>query len=177
LAVVTAGIYVYWPGFMIQGRKEFVEGYGGFEHSGPYADWVDLWEVVDQKVPGDGKLAYANLIFTRPLMGFDYSRHVFYVPTRKGVVNYHDLRGGDKNGGEEHVTDQDIRGLMARELTADSDEKGWVDRVLASGAEYLLVGKQPVLPNPPESDFARGDPRHFVLVYEDSTGVLFRVVR
>ena len=131
---------------------------------------MNLWKVVDDKVPATGRLAYTNMIFTRPLMGFDYSRHVFYIPTRPGVVNYHDLLPSDQ-----HVTDQEIRGLMADRLTQNPDQKIWLDHLLSSGAEYLLVGKQPILPDPPESGFARADPRHFSLVYEDSTGALFQI--
>ena len=131
-----------------------------------------MWEFIDENVPPDATLAYTNLILTRPLMGFDYSRKVMYIPTRREVTNYCDLPSGNAR-----VADEEILAFVSHLLTENPDRESWMSRLMASDAKYLLVGKQSVLTDPPEKAFADADPSHFVRVREDDSGTLYQIHR
>jgi hypothetical protein len=133
-----------------------------------------MWQYIDdpEHIAPDAPLAYTNLIFTRPLMGFDYARRVFYIPMLPGVRNYHDLQNS-----RIRVTDQEIRGFVTHLLTENPDRDEWLRNLLKSDAQYLLIGKQPILAAPPEKAFADADSMHFLRIREDACGTLYQIRR
>ena len=148
--ILAAAIFVYWRAIMDAGRANAIVAL-----QTQYPDKVPMWSYIADHVPADAPLAYTNLVFTRPLMGFDYSRSVFYIPTRPGLQNYHDLPPGNA-----HITDQQIRSFIAQLLTENPDQNLWLANILQSNAQYLLVGT-PIRSDPPELAFAESDPTHF----------------
>jgi hypothetical protein len=164
---IAIWIYVYWHALLVGSRGSMMAGM-----QTPYPDKWQMWKYIDENVPADQSIAYTNLVFTRPLMGFDYSRRVFYIPTRPGVTNYHDLPTSNRR-----VTDQQIREFMAKLLTENPDHDLWLKHLLDSGAGYLLIGRQSFLADPPEQAFANADPAHFAFVRRDASGTLYQIRR
>ncbi len=165
--ILAAAIFVYWRAIMDAGRANSIVAL-----QTQYPDKVPMWGYIAEHVPAGAPLAYTNLVFTRPLMGFDYSRSVFYIPTCPGLQNYHDLPSGNA-----HITDQQIRPFIAQLLTDHPDQNLWLANILKSDAQYLFVGKQPILTDPPEHAFAESDPIHFRRQYADESGTLYKIVR
>jgi len=165
--VPLAWIFVYWHAILVGSRASMIEGFRE-----PLPDQYPMWKYIEQNVPADASIAYTNLVFTRPLMGFDYSRRVFYIPTSAGVQNYHDLANS-----RVRVTDQEIRAFVAKLLTASPDHDLWLSNLLRSDAQYLLVGRQSVLTDPPEKTFAETDPAHFLRIYDAASGTLYQIRR
>ena len=164
---VACAIYIYWNAIVVAARQTDIAGMRV-----PYPDKVGMWGYIRDHVPADASIAYTNLVFTRPLMGFDYTRPVFYIPTRDGVRDYSDLPNS-----RDRVTDEQIRGFVADLLTQNPDETMWRENLLHSNANYLLIGRQSVLADPPEKAFADHDPAHFALEFVDDFGQLYRIVR
>ncbi len=167
LFFVGCAIFIQWHAILLGSRQVSM-----IALATPYPDQVPMWRYIDEHVPPDAPLAYTNLIFTRPLMGFDYSRRVLYLPTRPGVRNYHDLPSG-----RERVTDQEIRAFVAKLLTENPDQKMWLEKVLKSDAQFLFIGRQSVLPEPPERAFAESHREHFLRVHEEASGTLYQIQR
>ena len=78
--------------------------------------------------------------FRIPVVG-GMLRFMQSIPTRRGVRNYHDLPNSNQR-----VTDQEIRAFVAKLLTENPDQKMWLENLLKSDAQFLLVGRQSVLP-------------------------------
>jgi hypothetical protein len=165
--VVVCLIFVFWHSTLEMFR---LNSNPGWSQQSP--ENAALWKYVDENIPRDTRLAYTNLVFTRPLMGFNYSRPVVYIPTRPGVKDYHDLPPG-----RQLVPDEGIRAFVAKLLTDSPDEQQWREKLLGSGVEYLLVGRQAVLLGPPEEAFADNDPAHFHVEFKDAAGILYRITR
>ena len=164
---LTSLIFVFWHSTLEGFRFTSIPGW-----SQQYPENANLWKYIDEHVPADAQMAYTNLVFTRPLLRFSYTRRVVYIPTRAGVRNYHDLPSG-----RQLVPDEGIREFVAKLLTDSPDERQWREKLLASGVEYLLVGRQSVLPNPPEEAFADNDPAHFHVEFKHAAGILYRITR
>jgi hypothetical protein len=165
--LVGCAIFIQWHAILLGARQSWM-----IALATPYPDQVSMWRFIDEHVPPDAPLAYTNLIFTRPLMGFDYSRRVFYIPTRPGVRNYHDLPSS-----QQRVTDQEIRGFVAKLLKENPDQKMWLENVLKGDAQFLLIGRQSVLTDPPEKAFADAHPEHFLRLQEEVSGTLYQIRR
>ncbi|HEX3356409.1 MAG TPA: hypothetical protein VHS31_05445 [Tepidisphaeraceae bacterium] len=165
--ILAAAIFVYWHAIMDASRATAIVAL-----QSQYQGNVPMWAYIADHVPPDAPLAYTNLVFTRPLMGFDYSRRVFYIPTRPGLQNYHDLPPGNA-----HITDQQIRPFIAQLLTDHPDQKLWLANILQSNAQYLLVGRQPILSDPPEHVFAESAPAHFHREFANESGTLYQIHR
>jgi hypothetical protein len=160
-------VFVFWHAILLGARQSWFASM-----QTPYPDKWEMWKYIDDNVPADAPIAYTNLVFTRPLMNFDYSRRVVYVPTCAGLRNYSDLVNS-----RTVVADEQIRGFVANLLTENPDHDLWLRNLLASNAQYLLVGKQSVLKNPPEKAFADVDSQHFSRMREDDSGTLYQIRR
>lgn len=136
-----------------------------------YPDLYPLWSAAMAASPTDGSIAYTNLALVRPMMGFDYSHNVFYVPTRRGVKWCHDLPSSN-----EHLAEPEFRAFMEKLLASDPDEKNWRENLFASGARCLVIGKQPYMHDPPELRFAASDSAHFAKIFENAAGAVYRIV-
>jgi hypothetical protein len=161
----AAWIFVYW-----QSITDTTSENATLLLSQAYPDLYPLWSAAMAASATDGSIAYSNLALVRPMMGFDYSHEIFYVPTRRGVHWCHDLPSSN-----EHLAEPQFRAFMEKLLTSDPDEKTWRENLFASGATCLVIGKQPYMRDPPEVRFAASDPKHFRRVFENAAGVVYRV--
>jgi hypothetical protein len=169
-ALVT---YVYWHAFIDDYRRT------------RFNDWVTvhypfhapLWKWVDENVPADATLAYANTYFVYPYYGFDFTRRVVYAPVRSGLHDFqHFPRMGDRVPGDLIVR------RMTEVMDEDPDLPTWLENLSKLGAEYLVVMKHdPDNPDlardAPEFKLAGKRPRMFVRIYEDEAGVVYRIER
>ena len=125
---------------------------------------------------GGPTIAYANTFFTYPLMGYRYEHRVVHVPARRDIEHFRDLpRLPSKLTGEEIVP------AVVAELRQDPDRDAWLRRLRESGAQYLVVAKyDPAAPTrkvtAPEMTFAEQAPQHFVRIFDNEAGSVFRIV-
>ena len=71
----------------------------------------------------------------------------------------------------------EVQHFVGKLLTENPDQKMWLQNLLKSDAQFLLVGRQSVLTNPPERAFADSDPAHFLRVNETESGALYQIKR
>jgi hypothetical protein len=162
----SALIYVFWPGYVEQNRSDY-----GLVHARIHHETGELWDWVNQNLPPDATIAYTNTFMVHALGGFDFGRRLAYAPTRAGVHAYHDLPAS-----RTLVSDQQIRGFVADLLTKDADPQVWRRNLQSIRPQFLLVGKQDVLPDPPERRFADSDPAHFQKLFENAAGTIYRTI-
>ena len=109
-----------------------------------YPRQAELWKWVDENVPPDGTVAYANTFFVYPLYGFDLDRRVGYAPIRKGL---HDFRYFPRMG--DRVPGDLIVRRMTEVMNANPDRDTWVENLRAMQARYVVVMKH----DPDNPDF------------------------
>lgn len=165
--VGAAWIYVYWQSVVNSARANAY-----LALSQVYPDLAPAWQAAAEQTPPGGLIAYANLTAVRPLMGFDYTHNVTYIPTRPEVASCVDLPQS-----QVHLIEPQFRPYMANLLTAEPDQGSWLRRLLASGAQTLIVARQPYMQTPPELGFARSDPNTFQPIFENSAACIFRINR
>jgi hypothetical protein len=165
--VAAAAIYVYWPSVISGARIHMLDSLEPI-----YPDLTPAWRAALDVAAPNSPIAYTNLALVRPLMGFDYSHPIVYMPTRAGLRYCHDLPAGN-----EHLREPQFRAFMASLLMSDPDHQRWLDQLLASGAPCLMIGKQPYMPRPPELGFVEHDPSHFRLVFENDAAAIYRIIR
>jgi hypothetical protein len=163
--VIAGGIYVNWPGYLNRCREAVVHHYPIH-----YAWEAPIWLWINEQIPPTERLAYSNTFLVLPLTGFDHSRPIVYVPTRKGVRHFTDLpRWKDKWPGEALLPQ------MQRELFTDPDEKWWLEGLQKSGARYIVIFKQAQGPRPPELDMIARHPQRFELLLDHASGAVYRI--
>ena len=132
---------------------------------------------MDENVPADATVAYANTFLVYPYYGFDLTRRVGYAPTRRGLHDFlHFPRMGDRIPGDL------IMRRMIQVMDEGADRATWLENLSAMKAEYLVVMKyDPDSPDldrePPEMRLAGGEPKLLLRSYEDEAGVVFRIDR
>jgi hypothetical protein len=127
-----------------------------------------LWRFVNQHVPVDATVAYADLYLVYPLQGSTLRRRLVYAPTRRGVRTPADLPYlGDHLPGERLVAAADAA------TVADPDPATWRANLRQLGADYLVVGRTAA---GPEVAWAAADPSRFRLLFTSPGGVVFAVV-
>jgi FtsH-binding integral membrane protein len=172
LLLFAVAVYVEWRAYVNDYREARQLAWSlpnGYPHQ------AEIWKWVDDNVPADGTVAYANTFFVYPYYGFDLCRHLEYAPVRKGL---HDFSNFPRLG--ERVPGDLIVRRMTEVMNTDPDRDTWLENLRAMKAEYLVVMKSdPENPdlsaNPPELRFARSEPGIFVPVEENEAGVIFRV--
>ena len=128
-----------------------------------------LWRFVNDQLPADATVAYADLYLVYPLQGPALRRRLTYVPTRHGVRTPADLPWlGEHLSGERLVT------AATAATVADPDRSQWHDRLRQSGAAYLVVGN---IAGGPEAAWAAADPARFTPLYAGPGGRVFAVNR
>jgi hypothetical protein len=175
LLPAAAWVYVNWGLFL---RSAHTYALTDLEYPTPtksqyklwYGDAADVWRFIDDKLPANEPLAYANTHFIHPMYGFRHTRPLVYVPTRRGVIHLRDLPPvPGKLSGEQ------VFPIFAAALTADTDEPGWLERLGASGATHLVVFHQPALPDPPELRIAQAHPDRFTPVFKNQAATVFEL--
>jgi hypothetical protein len=172
LLLFGVAIYVEWRAY-VNAYRDARQVAWNFPSG--YPRQAGIWKWVDDNVPADGTVAYANTFFVYPYYGFDLSRHVEYAPVRKGLHDFsHFPRLGERVPGDLIVR------RMTEVMNADADRDTWLQNLRAMKAEYLVVIKRDpdnldLSADPPELKFARREPGIFVVVDEDEAGVVFRV--
>jgi hypothetical protein len=172
LAIVVMYAYVQWHVYVETYRQSrFIAWQQGYPLQGP------LWKWVDDNVPPDATLAYANTFFVYPYDGFNFTRRVDYAPVRRGLHNFLQFpRLGDRIPGDLIVR------RMTAVMNAQADRATWLDNLRRMNAGWLVVIKhdsEDLDPDPPELGFALSGNEGglFERVYEDEGGVVFRVRR
>jgi hypothetical protein len=185
--------YVYFESYV---RQTEADSAVAWSNPGVYGAIGDLWQFVrgdesetsgatdaaavaasaGSRVARGATIAYANTFFTYPLMGYRYDHRVVHVPARRDMEHFSDLPHlPRKLTGEELVT------AIVAELRKNPDRDAWLRRLRESGAQYLVIAKyDPAKPTekivPPEMVFAEQDPQHFVRVFDNDAGSVFRIV-
>jgi hypothetical protein len=174
LGIVGCLTYVYYDAYL--------HAPGGYVDTRPpawrnqaygYGALADVWTFIEQNVPADATVAYANTFYTYPLYGFDLSRRVVYVPTRANLRHLHDLpRSNRRLAGEEIVR------FVSTELASQPDRDAWLANFARFAPDYLIIVKPGAGASElvPEIDFARQDPRRFQPVFVNDAGVVYRLV-
>ena len=154
--------YTQWTAYCHACQMTLHAPGSGYDQNYPAEE--QLWRFVDQHVPADTTIAYADLYLTYPLYGFNLQRRVVYAPTRPGVRSIADLPWlGERLSGE-HLVPAAVRATEAL-----ADRNVWLDNLKAARAEYLVIGSE----RAPETTFARNDPKQFRLIYEGPGGLVF----
>jgi hypothetical protein len=165
--------YIYWHAYVDDYRRT------------RFNDWVTvhypfhapLWKWVDENVPANATLAYANTYFVYPYYGFDFTRRVVYAPVRRDLHDFeHFPRMGDRVPGDLIVR------RMTEVMNEGPDLATWLDNLSKLGAEYMIVMKHdPDNPDlardPPEFKLAGEKPGVFVPIYQDDAGMVYRIER
>jgi hypothetical protein len=177
---LSAYVYVYWPAFVRTTETSCRAFWILPSHRSAHGELALAWEWVCKNLPPTEPLAYANTYLVHPMSGFDHTRPLLYVPTRRGVRHIHDLPHlPGKLSGER------LESVFSAALAADPDPDGWLAKLKASGATHLFVAKphppagttRPPLGDatPPELEIIRAHPEKFEQVYENPAAVVYRV--
>ncbi len=163
----AAVMYVAWTPFCVHYPDQWTS---------PASIWAiqypaeaAVWRAVNQQVPADATVAYADLFLTYPLQGPTLRRRIGYAATRRSVVTPADLPWlGDRLSGERLVTAADAA------TVADPDPVAWRANLKRLGAGFLVVGQ--AVPGPAvEVAWADADPRHFRPLYAGPGGRVYAV--
>lgn len=174
VAICMAGLalatYVDWHAYVDSYRDVRMLVWNRPENA--YPRQAPLWAFVDEHVPPDATVAYANTFFVYPYYGFHFTRHIGYAPTRRGLHDFrHFPRMGDRVPGDLIVN------AMTATMNADPDLHTWMDNLRNMHAQYLVVARRDLVSDPPELRLTRQNPRRFMKVYEDALGVVYSVSR
>lgn len=164
---LAAWIYVYWNSAVSSSRTYMLLS---LSHS--YPELTPAWEAALSTAPADAPIAYTNLALIRPVMGFDYTHQILYIPVRPGLEQPDDLPSSDV-----HLSEPQFRPFIARQLQSDPDPAYWTGALLSSGAGCIIIGKPVYAPNPPELAMAEEQPAHFQKMFENQAAVVFRILR
>jgi hypothetical protein len=168
LVVGVGYTFVFWAASVRTYTSSMLLPGSGWDLSYPAAR--PMWKLVAEHVPPDATVAYANLYMVYPLQGFTLDRRVVYAPTRPGVRSMADLPWlGDRLPGEQLVP------AAIRATVANPDRAVWLNNLRQLGAEYLIVGKEGLVADPPEALFAGGDPKAFHKIFENEGGVVYAI--
>jgi hypothetical protein len=171
--IASVATYIFWHAYIEEYRQtRFVF----WELSNGYPFHAPLWKWVDDNVPADATLAYANTYFVYPYFGFNFTRRVVYAPVRRGLHDFRDFpRLGDRVPGDLIVR------RMTEVMDEDPDLATWMENLSKLGAGYLVVVRQgpdnaDLDPDPPELKLAGEKPAVFVPIYQDAAGVVYRIM-
>lgn len=152
-----------------------------------YPGQAPLWQWVDENVPADASVAYANTFLVYPFYGFNFTRHVVYAPVSQYPrAGPHESAGRDSEDflnlpriGNLVPGDLIVKEMTAR-MNAHPDRAVWLENLQKQGAGYLVVMKQDsndLDPDPPELRFAleKKESGVFVPIYDDGRGIVFRI--
>jgi hypothetical protein len=133
------------------------------------------WQHVRNELPPGEKLAYTNTYFVYPLQGFDLDRPVVYVPVRREVRDVADL-----NHFSAATTGESIPTQIVPLTIRDADRDTWLANLRASGAKFLLVGKENIAHpgepfEAPELAWAQQDPARFRRVFDNPAASIFAI--
>jgi hypothetical protein len=182
--------YVNWGAYVRQADADSAVAWADPTVYGPMAD---VWRFIRNDdasaapvgaiAPGAGvsrgaTIAYANTFFTYPLMGYRYDHRVVHVPTRRDIEHFRDLPRLPR--GPKKITGEEIVPAIAAELRVSPDRDAWLRRLRESGAQYLVIAKHdPAAPTqritPPEQLFAEQQPQHFIRIFDNDAGSVFRI--
>jgi hypothetical protein len=163
--VIAAFMFVEWPAYMNQNRYDY--NLANTRIHGPSGE---LWEWVNRNLPTDARIAYTNMFMIHALGGFDQSRVLSYAATRPGLRFYHELPSS-----HQVISDEQIRGFVADHLIAGANREVWQKNLAAIRPQFLIVGKQDVMPDPPERRFSDEDPSRFTRIFENPAGIIYGV--
>lgn len=161
--------YVDWTSY-VRNYREFTNFFWK-----PYGPVAQVWQTVRQDLPADAVLAYTNTYLTYPLYGFDLSRRVTYVPTRRGVDDFLDLPPLPRT-----ATDENLRRQVEEITFDDPDADEWLARLKSRQVTHLLIVKPDpsdlfVTATPPELDIVARHPETFDLLYDSPAASMFSV--
>jgi hypothetical protein len=177
---LSAWVYVEWPAFVRTTETSCRAFWIRPSHEKAHGELALAWAWVCDNLPPTEPLAYANTYLVHPLSGFDHTRPLFYVPTRRGVWHIRDLPHlPGKLSGER------LESVFSAALAADPDPDGWLAKLKKSGATHLLVAKphppegttRPPLGDatPPELEIIRARSERFERVFENPAAVVYRL--
>jgi hypothetical protein len=176
---VCAYVYVFWPAFVRENDYSSKALWILPSHKS-HGELAVAWDWVCKNLPPTEPLAYANTFLVHPMSGFDHTRPLLYVPTRRGISHIRDLPHlPGKLSGER------LEPVFSAALAADPDPDGWLAKLKASGATHLFVAKphppQGTTPpplgdaTPPELEIIRAHPERFEKEFENPAAVVYRL--
>lgn len=157
-------VYVYWPAYVRQSSQlaalAWEPKYGH--------DLTQSWAFV-RLLPPHEKVAYANTFLIYPLMGFEPTRPVEYIPVRHQIYHLADLPYQGRISGDEMVV------RMTQAANTEIDEAQWLQKLSDSGAKYLFVEKRAGFPIPPELSLADKHPERFVVLFDNASARVYDI--
>lgn len=169
-AVVLIGAgygYVNWTGYLATlaaARGEVV-----WPDPGVRGELGRAWAVVDRDVPAGSVIAYTNTHFIYPLQGVRHRKRVVYAPVRPALTAPHDLPRAPHPLAGEQIPD-----YFAQRTQQGADASTWRANLVASGADYLFIGKAGKTP-PPELAFIARRPEPFELLHDNPAAAIYRI--
>jgi hypothetical protein len=163
-------VYVYWAAYV--GSCELAAGAVWTPRPPGYGPIAEAWTFVREKTGETATIAYANTNLVYPLQGFRQQRRVLYVPTRRDVPAFAQMpRLGDRLAGEETITRVNVV------LQAEPDRQAWLERLKASGAEYLFIAKGPdaMVERPVELELVGAERERFAKVFESAAAEVYQI--
>jgi hypothetical protein len=176
---LVAYVYVYWPAF-VRTTETSCRAFWVLPSQQGHGQLAVAWDWVCKNLPPHEPLAYANTFLVHPMSGFDHTRPLLYVPTRRGVSHIRDLPHlpGRLSG-------ERLEPVFSAALAADPDPEGWLAKLAKSGATHLFVAlphppagtTRPPLGDavPPELEIIRAHPEKFERVFENPAAVVYRL--
>jgi hypothetical protein len=167
---MAMAVYVEWHAYVIAYQES---RFTYFETA--YSRQAPIWKWVDENVPADGTVAYANTFFIYPYYGFGLTRRLEYAPIRRGLHDFSRFpRMGDRLPGDLIVR------RMTEVMNENADRDTWIENLRAMKAGYLVAMKadpdnRDLSADTPELRFARDEPGRFIPVEETEGGVVFRI--
>jgi hypothetical protein len=168
--VVLAGgmvVFVGWKAYLQQCRANPPIFWGHV-----YPRNAAAWSFIAENVPADATLAYTNTYLVYPLYDPSFRRRVVYVPARSDVCDFAHLPIFPSP-----LPGEKIEAAFAHVLHENPDADRWRKRLLDSGAQFFYADRTGPEGEAPEMDFADGDPAHFMRLFRDEGGAIYRVIR
>ena len=163
VGLVTVGtVYVYWGAYVDRCRVSYHDLWAGvYKRNGLGPAWVWL----DRNAGRHDVIACAATPMTYPLMGFDLSRRVVYVPVQPGIDELTDLPRIEEPLTRHQIVERTVKCYRSR-----PDRRHWLDGIARARVRFLLItpfgGRQPV-----EGDWADADPRFRLVLRSSQTRV------
>ncbi|HEV2292905.1 MAG TPA: hypothetical protein VGR35_03565 [Tepidisphaeraceae bacterium] len=127
------------------------------------------WAVLDGDAPAGSVIAYANTHFVYPLQGARHRKRVVYAPVQPGLSALHELPPSPQP-----LAGEQIPSHFTEQTRQRADAETWRANLVASGADYLLVGKSGSIA-PPELTFIAERPAAFELLYDSPGAAAYRI--
>ncbi len=163
-AFLAGYAFVFWTAYLRQYAADRSETWSTI-----YGDAARGWAVVERDVPPGSVIAYANTHFVYPLQGFRHRNRVVYAPVRPGLSALHQLPPAPQP-----LAGEQIPAYFAEQTRQGADARTWRANLVASGADYLFVGKSGATP-PPELAFIAERPEPFELLHDNPAAAVYRI--